>query len=405
MPASYVESAEDFKAFVTEHAGGKHGFALKELITFERTLQVKRNIMSSDLMQLGKRRLPEAPRWVSCMIKAMLVSPTHQQGTCTLFAKSKLASVTTKLRAAIVESHKLLLRGHEFVSSHFMHTDVVVTTKVLSDVEVRLVMFTHNKTATTRDKFGPLMETARSFYDELTHLMEEQGATLTAWDYIETDYGKQTVSPECGLVETHWSGPIPDTLILDRGFNIGCKATEKGGEVGVMEAVAGDNVKLMQNDDTKKDLTKGELLSQWHVVKEAKRESYEMKDLPDPTSNNDLQADIWKGVILAALSDLYKEKVAVGVQCVRYPQVSVEVTTAIPKGSLTLVPLTRSAGTCSKGVNPHEGNRHRPIVAKKASILSMGGSNPCSPGPTRKHNCAICRPVLVCSIHARSRRY
>ncbi len=101
------------------------------------------------------------------------------------------------------------------------------------------------------------------------------------------------MSPECGLVETHWSGPIPDTLLLARGFNIGCNVTEKGGYAWVTEACVGDNVTPMQNDDTKTDITKGELRSQWHVATEEKRESYDMKDLPDPTNKNDLQADIW----------------------------------------------------------------------------------------------------------------
>ena len=145
MPEEYHDTADQLAAFVKTQSGGKDGRVLHELVNFERTLKLKRDILPSDLMLMSKLNLPDAPRWVSAMVKTMLVSPLHSLDVCTLFSKSELANIGAKLRGGIVEAHALLLNGHAFVAREFMHPDVVVTTKVLSDFEIRLVMFTHGK--------------------------------------------------------------------------------------------------------------------------------------------------------------------------------------------------------------------------------------------------------------------
>ena len=355
MPATYAESAECFANFVRTQSGGKDAKVLRQLIAFERTLQLKRSILASDLNSLSKLQLHDAPRWISCMIKAMLVSPWHQQGTCTLFSKAELANISPKLRAGILESHQLIVSGHDFVATNFMHPDVVVTTKLLSDFEIRIVMYTHGKHVQTRKKFASLVEIAKSFYDELEGLMHIQGHQLAKWGYLASAPIAASSASSSALVEMNWSGEISDDLLKERHIEPGVRVTCKGEETWIVASFDANNV-VLKRKDLQKIITKGAILSTWTVLKTEERISYQLTALPNPAVHADIQSDMWKSLVLSALVELHEASRCKGLTVVHKPEMCVMWSGltggAAPKGSLTLVPLSRLVGTCAKANLP-----------------------------------------------------
>ena len=92
-PPEFKEAVDHYVAFVQAHAGGADGRYLKSLEAYEKSLAVKRQIHPTDLGRLANVVLPDAPRYVPAMVKAMLTSPeADSTGHCVLFNAADLRS-------------------------------------------------------------------------------------------------------------------------------------------------------------------------------------------------------------------------------------------------------------------------------------------------------------------------
>ena len=68
--------------------------------------------------------------------------------------------------------------ANEFVTRHFVHSDTVVTTKVVCDSKIQLVMISNSKAVQTRRTYASLNDIARCVREELRVLMEAQDEHL-----------------------------------------------------------------------------------------------------------------------------------------------------------------------------------------------------------------------------------
>ena len=95
----FLCKAEQICSFVQKWAGGEDGHILFELVDFESTLNVKREISPVDLHSLSMCELGHAPLYLIAMIKAMLTAPANfmRNGFADLFTNADYTGDATIL--------------------------------------------------------------------------------------------------------------------------------------------------------------------------------------------------------------------------------------------------------------------------------------------------------------------
>ena len=179
MPPSYIDTARAYCEFVKACSGGEDGVILKEITEYERTLKVKRKLSTSDLKQLAKLRLHEAPRYIPAMVKAMLNAPAsfvNPDGSANLWSSSDYNGLScdgAKKRGA-VEANGIMQAANDFVHG-YSTLGKMECVKHLSELEVRLVMHNHNKKSDTRSSFESYMQIAKLMHTNVSNAMSEGG--------------------------------------------------------------------------------------------------------------------------------------------------------------------------------------------------------------------------------------
>ena len=102
--------------YLVAQAGGKDGTYLKDLVRYEKLLQVKREIKMEGLQKMSDLDLQhKAPRYPTALCKAMLARPKElfEQGVCALFNVLDFdkAKPNGKLYEHVLEAHNLVIKA------------------------------------------------------------------------------------------------------------------------------------------------------------------------------------------------------------------------------------------------------------------------------------------------------
>ena len=123
QPEAFEQHYDSYKAFVKEHSGGADGKYLQALESYERSLAVKRSLRPGDLAKLGAVKMPEGPRYVPALVKAMLNAPASKvakDGFAELFSMTDFSSLadTGKNRKHAVHASELMSDATNFLSAY-----------------------------------------------------------------------------------------------------------------------------------------------------------------------------------------------------------------------------------------------------------------------------------------------
>ena len=288
MPPTYADTAKALCAFVSQWSGGGNGHVLKNLEEYERVLDIKRMIAPADLKSMGEIVLPEAPRYVPAMVKALLVAPACfvSNGVATIFTSADFHSLHPggKHRQDAIDANKIMQAAHIFIDA-YARIHETEKLKVLSELEVNCVMFTHGKKSATRTTAISLLGIAKNMYDTVAKAMQLQQHRLPAWPLLaalETTAPKAASIASGSLREFGVSGDIATAEMDKAGFCVGATVMRKGKsdprEYTIWEAV--EQMLVIGQPDPKKPknnifekVHRSEMLSNWMLKAEIATEA------------------------------------------------------------------------------------------------------------------------------------
>ena len=266
MPPNYSKIATQLVDFVQAWSGGASGHILKELEKYERLMTMKRNLAANDLHHMGKLdALMDAPRYVAAMVKALLNAPdpmTHDGVAC-IFNNADWASLQRDGRSLkdAKEASRIMVEATNWLKAYanMAETDVV---KLISDLEVRLVMHVHGKKTPSRKEFKNLLHIAQAFYDSAKAL----DCNLPRWSIIKEHVAaEKPIQQKRAKLREVAEDRVTDDVLHERGFIVGAKVTDSTAvEFTIMEV--GDKVKLAAENNAEKLIDRATLLESWRKV-------------------------------------------------------------------------------------------------------------------------------------------
>jgi hypothetical protein len=271
MGPEYKDVATVYSEFVAAWSGGEHGEILAELESYERTLSVKRKLAAADLRQLAKIRFHEAPRWVPAMLKTLLNAPGTmvENGFATVFSASDYNGLSTngRFRKAATDACEHIRKAHSFINAYgtVQHG---VKVKLLSELEVRMVMFVHQKKTETRARSN-VRTILQQFYDDLSARCK-----VPAWTAL-TDMTDDAPKPKAkaALREVRLSGEISTTVLADAGIYEGVKIVNKADKSHAwMVQNMSDSEVVIEREGEQKSMAFAEALTHWEPHKEVQVE-------------------------------------------------------------------------------------------------------------------------------------
>jgi hypothetical protein len=182
MGPDFGASAKLICEFVKLWSGGVDGRVLKDLEAYERTLTVKRSIYPADLGKLTNIDFVDCARYVPALIKAMLNSPTCDATEhSNLFVQLDFTSLqsTGKNRPYAVDACKWMKSAETFIHA-YAKLDDVQNARLLSELQIRLVMHVHQKKCPSRTSFSSMSAIARAMYDAAKKI----DPTLPVWSSL-----------------------------------------------------------------------------------------------------------------------------------------------------------------------------------------------------------------------------
>ena len=219
QPPTFAKNAHHYKAFVSSHAGGSDGKYLFEIEQYERMLGVKRQIKPADLSRLSEIDMPEAPRYVPAMYKAMLSCPSSKvsNGYADLFSSNDISSLKLngENRKLAGQANDLMLAAKSFLDAYCKLPPPAVT-KLTADMEVRCVMYVHSINADTRVSFKSLLHVAVAMYDEA----KLADPLLPKWNKLE-GHATVAIPAQLKIKELREDGKIPNSELSSMGFKVG----------------------------------------------------------------------------------------------------------------------------------------------------------------------------------------
>ena len=220
-PGYENEVATPLYDFVRCHSGGANGEFLIELEEYERLLMVKRKILPTDLTRLAQITIPEAPKWVPMMVKAMLNAPPSMvsNGCADVFGTTDISSLGTKGKnqQLAIEGAQLAADAHEFIKAYGGNKiDHTTITKLRGELEVRTVMHVHGKNVPHRKTYQSILHIASDFYEDVKAI----NPTLPQWPRLATfEAAKKIILEDGGLRELRVDGSIPNNELFRLGLN------------------------------------------------------------------------------------------------------------------------------------------------------------------------------------------
>ena len=317
------------------------------LVAYERTLAVKRVIHPQTIGQLATVDMPEAPRYVVAMTKALLNTPSCciLKGHAELFTASDLNSLRPdgKNRKLAAEAADLMIALPHFLEA-YCKLDEAAITKLVGDFEVRCVMHVHQIKVSTRKTYKSLLHILGDVYTEAKTL----DAELPVWSKLQPlqETPAATASSSRGLREVREDGKIPNAELARRGFVLGA-LLQQGGRGAIHKLASMDDtmtVSLEATDDGQENVhvNRVDLIKAWKLHKLEAEEAFHTNAFRRPTDNKDFKASMWKGLAKAAMASLFDASSEGDVKIVRKPEQQVIALKDFPVGKLQLVGITQS---------------------------------------------------------------
>ena len=150
----------------------------------------------------------------------MLTSPgCDANGYSNTFAAHDFASLKTagSNRQAATEANSWMTDAEQFLSAYGARIVKSMVSKLQSMLEVRIVMFVHQKKADTRASWSSLLDIAVQVYADV----KVYDARLPTWTKIPADAAdaKTSVGQGATLRETG-SNIINKSILAEKGFNV-----------------------------------------------------------------------------------------------------------------------------------------------------------------------------------------
>ena len=152
--------------------------------------------------------------------------------------------------------------------------------RLLSNMDVNMVMHVHRKHCDTRPSFKSLLHIVANMYDEAQTASKEQGRSLPDWPVVAalTRKSPSSLAENSGIRELDLDGRITDQHFAQAGFgpNIVVVKKEKETDSGTpspytIATCSGQEVTLLMvgGDGTKTlEVTRAELISCWAVKRQ-----------------------------------------------------------------------------------------------------------------------------------------
>ena len=331
--------------FVREWAGGKSGILLKELESYEKTLDTKRKLSPDDLHGISKIE-SKVPRYVLALVKAMLTSPSCDAGGYSnTFNYSDLSSVSAGGRnQANSESAVELMQAAETYLVAYGNFSEADRAGFLSKLEVRLVMFVHGKRSAHRIVYDSFEAIAAAFWEEA----KACDARLPDWQRIAEYMKKQAGGSRSGTAkvkELSMDGKVGNCELRARNMDVGGFVKYKSkNELFRIEKIKTDHVDIIPVDDegnakgaapAKTVVSKADLVLSYveHKIKPKKF----LQQVADPCKHLEVLTYLVRGAVLKELTSLMSKSSEDDIKIMIAPERAAITTKAFAVGQLKLV--------------------------------------------------------------------
>ena len=150
----------------------------------------------------------------------MLTSPTADaNGYSNTFAPNDFYSLRASgaKRNRAIEASDWMTAATDFISAYGARIGKPYITAMMNTLEVRMVMFVHDKKVATRASFSSLEEIAKDFYLELKKL----DTLLPQWTKLSTGVeATTTAKPKLGATLRETGSIINEGILQEKGFEI-----------------------------------------------------------------------------------------------------------------------------------------------------------------------------------------
>ena len=243
--AEFATAVRHYCDYVRQYSGGKDGHLLKELDDFGKTLTISRDVPSEFFSQLAKVNLPQAPLYVAALVKATQSCPDKYVGAggARLFGQGDLASLQGKNKEHALRAHAVQKQARVLVADMGVASEPA-TKRIIGNLDVRLTMHIHGKTAPNRRAFTSLAEIGVECYQELVAQFGDKArATPSPWTTVKlasasTARAASASGLQGGLRELSASGNIPESTISAAGYEVGTRVgASAGAPTGVIQSL------------------------------------------------------------------------------------------------------------------------------------------------------------------------
>lgn len=366
MPDEFAEIVRcNIQPFVVAWSGGDSGHLLKDLEAYERTLTQRKKIAYETLEAMSRLSYNSLQYYVPAMVKASLNSPISEpDGTSTLFSAGDVASIGAngKNREHAVQANDIMHKCHTFISAYTNPSKMgVAMSKVLHDLEIRLVMHAQGKKFDTRRQFRSQKEIAQAMWDAAKVV----DLDLPCWPYLSDvvalpkDYTKAEQAPR--LREIRKDGKVPDAELVALGFKVGIRICDAAGNEYTLLSFDTQllNVTANDGDDKAFQIDRRELKDEY-TIKAEEEQPVIHKTMIDAEGES-FKADIWKAVVKTqSLDELRNKSHEDDVSIVEKPAIGVIVDRAFKAGAMVLV-----------GFSPNVSVTTKPIVETSAAFYRV----------------------------------
>lgn len=298
----------------------------------------------------------DGPQYVPALVNAMLNSPeVDGSGHSTLFTLQDFTSAqpgATK-RPLAKEACEWWAHGESYLKA-YGRLSALELLKVISSLQVRSVMFVHNKKCASRKQFVVLGDIAKEMYSDAKAVDQN----LPAWSKIDHPQLDAAIGTN-GLQEMCHGGQVTDNKMVALGFKVGAMVKRKISDnpdhtvdrtVQLVTCLKQclTNCTVCPRDGKEEDafdVPRLELLTTWQLHVDPIVKSWTGSHFA--SFRPDILSEIYKGTIKGAMVEKFQHSSETHMKIWSKPNVCVRAGKALKEGSLTLVGLTSNVAiTC-----------------------------------------------------------
>ena len=147
---------------------------LEQVDRANRLLTFKRHVPPSCFGRLARIQLGAMlpSLYIGACLKAMYACPGkyESEGEAKLLTNTDIMSISNKNKAFVVQAHSIMEEARSVLKQSKLAPDSPEAIKLLSDLDIRLVMHVHQKIAPSRKGFSLLGDIALAFWEELVKI-------------------------------------------------------------------------------------------------------------------------------------------------------------------------------------------------------------------------------------------